>query len=197
MPEPRRKNLEPPPAAIFLDRDGVINRKRPEDDYVKAWEEFEFLPGALEAVRLLSRVAQRLIIVTNQRGIALGRMDEQSLHQIHSRMLAAIRQAGGRIDAVYYCPHHSDACECRKPGIGLYQQAKREFPEIAFANALVVGDSIRDLEAASRLGCQAVLLAEGERRAGLLEEARRRSLPVSQVASSLLEFSRQLLERLG
>ena len=92
---------------IFLDRDGTINRKRPEGDYVKTWEEFEFLPGALAGLRGMAENGARMICVTNQRGIARGRMTEAALEEIHRRMLEAVREAGGRIDAVYYCPHEA------------------------------------------------------------------------------------------
>lgn len=166
--------------AIFLDRDGVINRKRPEGDYVKSWEEFEFLPGALEGIRLLAGAARRLIIVTNQRGIARGRMSEEDLARIHARMLEAIRAAGGRIDAVYYCPHEEGACECRKPRPGLFLQAQRDFPEIDLARSLVVGDAPSDLEAARRVGARAALIGaagggfEAELAAGSLEELAQR-----------------------
>ena len=177
---------------IFLDRDGVINRKRPEDDYVKRWEEFEFLPGALEGIRRLSARAARLIIVTNQRGIARGRMTEQDLAEIHARMLDAIRAAGGHIDAIYHCPHEEGACQCRKPRTGLFEHASRDFPEIDFPGSLAVGDSLSDLEAAARLGCPAVLIAGETRREAILTEVRRRGLPEPRAAASLLEFSRLL-----
>jgi|SRR5579862_1550635 len=174
---------------IFLDRDGVINRKRPEGDYVKSWEEFEFLPGALEGLCLLSAGASRLIVVTNQRGIARGRMSERDLTDIHRKMLAAIRQAGGRIDAIYYCPHEG-ACECRKPRSGLFLRAKADFPEIEFTDSTLVGDAIADLEAAFRLGCRAVLVAGPDREKEILEQARQKGLPVNLSVLSLLEFSR-------
>lgn len=103
-------------SAIFLDRDGVINRKAPEGDYVKSWSEFEFLPGALEGLRMLGSLAERLIVVTNQRGVALGRMSERALHNIHEKMLAAVQEAGGRLDAVYYCPHEQGACQWPQAG---------------------------------------------------------------------------------
>jgi len=162
--------------AIFLDRDGVINRKRPEGDYVKSWEEFEFLPGALEGIRLLAGLARRLIIVTNQRGIARGRMSEADLARIHANMREAIGAAGGRIDAIYHCPHEEGSCECRKPRPGLFLQARRDFPEIDFARSLVVGDARSDIEAARRVGAPAALIGaadsglEADLAAGSLEE---------------------------
>ncbi len=146
------------PTTIFLDRDGVINRKRPEGDYVKCWEEFEFLPGVLEAIPKLNEIARHVIVVTNQRGVARGRMTEEALLEIHRKMLEAITAAGGRIDAVYYCPHEEGTCECRKPRIGLFLQAQRDFPDIDFRDAVLVGDSPSDLKAAEKLGCEGVLV---------------------------------------
>ncbi len=180
-------------SAIFLDRDGVINRKAPEGDYIKNWSEFEFLPGALEAIRILGGLAGRLIVVTNQRGVALGRMSEEDVRQIHERMLEAVRQAGGRIDAVYYCPHEEGACDCRKPAVGLFLRAKRDFPDIDFATSLVVGDSARDLEAAARLGCLAALIAAEGPAANAAEIRGACPGPSRPCATSLLKLSEALL----
>jgi D-glycero-D-manno-heptose 1,7-bisphosphate phosphatase len=177
---------------IFLDRDGVINRKCPENDYVKCWEEFEFLPGVLEAIRLLSARADRLVIVTNQRGIARGRMTEQDLADIHARMLAAIRAAGGRIDAIYYCPHEEGVCQCRKPRTGLFERARQDFPDIDYADALALGDSLSDLEPAARLGCTTVLVAAGPRRAKVLGQAFLHNLQIDYGADTLSDFAVRL-----
>ena len=147
-----------PPETVFLDRDGTLNVKAPEGDYVTSWEEFEFLPGALEAVRLLSDRGTRLIVVTNQRGIALGRMTEEDLADIHRRMLEALTAAGGRIAGVYHCPHEAGTCDCRKPEIGMFLDAQRDFPDIRFEDAAVIGDSESDMLAAQRIGAAAVLL---------------------------------------
>ena len=140
---------------IFLDRDGVINRKR-DDDYVKHWGEFEFLPGAKEALRMLTENNYRLIVVTNQRGIARGWMTETAVQEIHARMLAEIAPA--RIAAIYYCPHDKDQCDCRKPKTGLFLQAQRDFPDIEFARSWVIGDSASDLEAGAALGCHTIYI---------------------------------------
>jgi D-glycero-D-manno-heptose 1,7-bisphosphate phosphatase len=194
------RTIEAHRCAVFLDRDGVLNAaniRRGKPYPPASLKELHILPDANTALARLKRLGFLLLVVTNQPGIALGRMDEHSLQEIHGRMLAAIRQAGGGIDAVYYCPHHSDACACRKPGIELFREAKREFPDIDFANSLVVGDSLSDLETAYGLGCRAVLIADRERRAEILKQVRRRALPVSQVASSLLEFSSEPLVRFG
>ena len=182
------------PTTIFLDRDGVINEKVPEGDYVKSWSEFQFLPGALKAIRTLAAIVPRLIVVSNQRGIALGMMSEQDLSGIHENMLRKIQQAGGRIDAIYHCPHEKQSCDCRKPGTGLFVKARQEFPEIGFKRAVVVGDSLADLDAASRLSCMSVLLTTRTDWRDILKVARRRSSPDPKVVPSLLAFSRSLTE---
>ena len=120
------------PETFFLDRDGVINRQLP-DDYVKTWREFEFLPRAKEALRLLTEAGLRLVIVTNQRGIARGLMTEADLQDIHTRMLAELSDAGAQIAAIYCCPHDHGQCRCRKPQPGMLRQAQMDFPAIDFA----------------------------------------------------------------
>jgi len=145
---------------LFLDRDGVINR-RIEGDYVRNWKQFEFLPRALEAISSLSNLFGRIIIVTNQRGIARGLMTEGDLNDIHKRMLLLIRNMGGRIDGIYYCPHElKDNCDCRKPKIGMALRAKTDFPEIDFRKSVVVGDSVSDMEFAEKIGALSVLVAD-------------------------------------
>lgn len=145
---------------LFLDRDGVINR-RIEGDYVRNWKQFEFLPKALEAISRLSNLFGRIIIVTNQRGIARGFMTVGDLNDIHRRMLLLIRNTGGRIDGIYYCPHElKDNCDCRKPKIGMALCAKTDFPEIDFRKSVVVGDSVSDMEFAEKIGAISVLVAD-------------------------------------
>ncbi len=146
------------PETFFLDRDGVINRRLPAD-YVKSWREFEFLPGAPAALRRLTEAARRLVIVTNQRGIARGLMSEADLADIHTRMLAELSAAGAQITAIYYCPHDRTQCLCRKPQPGMLHQAQRDFPVIDFARAVLIGDSRSDLEAARRAGCRTFFIS--------------------------------------
>jgi D-glycero-D-manno-heptose 1,7-bisphosphate phosphatase len=140
---------------IFLDRDGVINRKR-DDDYVKHWGEFEFLPGVKEALTTLTAKNYRLIVVTNQRGVARGWMTEAAVQHVHEQMLAAITPA--RIAAIYYCPHDNDQCDCRKPKPGLLLQAQRDFPDIVFAASVLIGDSLSDMAAGAALGCRNIFI---------------------------------------
>ncbi|NPU88326.1 MAG: HAD family hydrolase [Fervidobacterium sp.] len=152
---------------LFLDRDGVINKKI-ENDYVRSWDQFEFLPGVLDALNKLSKVFGRIIIVTNQRGIGRGLMTEEELHRIHEKMLEVIRQHGGRIDRIYYCPHDHEKqeCDCRKPKPGLALQAKKDFPEIDFQRSVMIGDSESDMIFAKNLGMVAVCICQGNCKEG-------------------------------
>lgn len=146
--------------AVFLDRDGVINRKAPEGEYVTSWESFAFLPGALEALALLAGSPLRVVIATNQRGIALRRMTDHDLRDIHERMVAAVKEAGGRIDAVYYCPHEV-GCRCRKPEVGMFEQAAADLG-LRLAETAVIGDSASDMLAAQRIGAARVLIGSSD-----------------------------------
>ncbi len=145
--------------AIFLDRDGVINANRP--DHVKRWDEFVFLPRALDALRRIAVSDFVVLVTTNQAAIARGLTTDATVRDIHARMIAAIERAGGRIDAVYYCPHHPDAnCDCRKPRTGLYRQGAREW-NVDIARSYVVGDAMADVAAAREIGAQPILVLTG------------------------------------
>lgn len=144
---------------VFLDRDGVINRKAPEGEYVTSWSEFAFLPGALDGLRRLAGSPARIVVVTNQRGIARGHMTEADLEDIHGRMRAAVAEAGGRLDAIYHCPHEG-GCACRKPEVGMFTQAAADLGLDLGASAMV-GDSPSDMEAARRVGALRVLVGGG------------------------------------
>ncbi len=171
------------PRVLFLDRDGVINRKPPEGGYVKSWEEFKFLPGVRKALRLLKDRGFQIIVATNQRGVSLGELQEPDLLAIHSRMQAELEKAGARIDAVYYCPHDYDSCKCRKPEIGLFLQAKRDFPRLEFRQSFLAGDSITDMQAAARLGCRKILIAK--KNSPLIPRLAEENIKVDHIAPSL------------
>lgn len=146
---------------IFLDRDGVINRNPPNWGYVRTWEEFDFIPNALNAIRDLTENGYRIVVITNQAGIGRGLFSEDNLKDIHSRMVAKITDAGGKIDAIYYCPHHPEAgCECRKPKPGMLIRAAHEH-NIELPNAYLVGDSTTDIEAGQRVGATTFLVLTG------------------------------------
>ena len=142
---------------VFLDRDGVLNRNLPDGRFVTTWEQFELLPGVEEAVGRLNHSGRKVIVVTNQRGIALGLYSEAALHQRLREHLAA---HGAHLDAIYYCPHDDGQCSCRKPLPGLFEQAFHDFPGATAGNSIMVGDSLSDMEAASRLGMRRVFLAD-------------------------------------
>jgi histidinol-phosphate phosphatase family protein len=145
---------------VLLDRDGVLNTKPPKAYYVRTWEEFEWLAGAKEALRLLSSAGYRVIIVSNQAGIARGAMTEAALTHIHERMQAEAVQAGGQIEAVYCCVHDWDeGCECRKPKPGMLFQAQRDF-HLDLSRTLFIGDDERDAQAADAAGCPSVLVSD-------------------------------------
>jgi D-glycero-D-manno-heptose 1,7-bisphosphate phosphatase len=145
---------------VLLDRDGVLNRKPPQARYVRSWEEFEWLPGALEALRMLREAGYRVIVVSNQAGIGRGRMTTQDLESIHDRMKRDVLDAGGRIDAIYYCPHDwSAACACRKPKAGLLFQAQRDF-SLDLTRTPFIGDDERDRTAADVAVCPFIAVTE-------------------------------------
>jgi D-glycero-D-manno-heptose 1,7-bisphosphate phosphatase len=154
--------LENPLKTIFLDRDGVINRKMPEGEYVTGWHRFELLPGVAEAIAALNRRGLRVIVVTNQRGIALGLYTSSDVEAIHEQLNQTLANAGARVDGFYFCPHDKRECDCRKPGPGLFRRAKADFPEIEAATSAIVGDSLSDIEFGKNLGMQTIFL-EGDR----------------------------------
>lgn len=150
---------------IFLDRDGVINRKMPEGNYVKDWSEFSFLPGVLKAIRVLKENGFLIAVITNQRGVAVGVIAEKKLKDIHERMVNEIRRYGGDIDAIYFCPHDiSDGCICRKPEPGMILRAIKDFRdcnmEVDLERSYVVGDSEKDILSAKALGIKSIKIGE-------------------------------------
>lgn len=146
--------------AVILDRDGVLNVKPPRAQYVKSWREFQWLPGAKEALRNFAEAGYRIIVVSNQAGIGRGAMTEADLADIHQNMSNEACAAGGRIDAVYYCPHDWDAgCECRKPKPGMLYQAQKDHA-LDLTRLCFVGDDERDVQAAEAAGCSSLLVSE-------------------------------------
>lgn len=145
--------------AVFLDRDGVINQNRA--DYVRTWEQVEFLPGVFDALRRLAGSQFAVVVVTNQSAIGRGIMAAETLQGIHDGMAARIADEGGRVDAIYACPHRPDAgCDCRKPQPGMLLQAAAAL-DIDLANSFLVGDAVTDMEAALAAGCQPVMVRTG------------------------------------
>lgn len=148
---------------LFLDRDGVIN-KRLHGDYVKNVSEFEFLPGVLDALKTFSAIFGKIIVVTNQQGIGKGIYTGQQLQEVHAHMLHEVHAAGARMDAVFFAPNlASENSPLRKPGIGMALQAKAQFPEIDFSRSLMIGDSVSDLEFGRTAGMFTMFVYHDER----------------------------------
>lgn len=142
--------------AAFLDRDGVINRKLPEGQYVTRWEEMEFLPGVPEAIALLSQAGFCVLTVTNQRCVAKGLLTAVELEAIHKQMCLKLAAKGAVITEVYYCPHEEQPpCGCRKPAAGMLLRAAREH-DIDLARSWMIGDSDIDVAAGRTAGCRTV-----------------------------------------
>jgi histidinol-phosphate phosphatase family protein len=145
-----------PVPAVFLDRDGVINRRRP--DHVKSWAEFEFLPGALRALADLRAMNAPVVIITNQGAVGRGLISADQLRDIHIRMLRAIEAAGGHVSAIYACLHApADGCACRKPKPALVHQAAHDL-HLDLPRSVMIGDSPTDLEAGRAAGCRPILV---------------------------------------
>lgn len=153
-------------STAFIDRDGVLNRKPAEGRYVLKPEALELLPGAAGAVARLSRAGVRTVIVTNQQGVGKGLMTIEDLDRIHARLRAEVEAEGGRIDQLLVCPHLEGTCECRKPRVGLFVEARRRDGGIAFHESVVIGDSPCDMAAAEAIGAAAILVAATEGGAG-------------------------------
>ena len=146
--------------AVFVDRDGVINENR--DDYVKSLEEFKLLPGVVRSAARLTEAGLRIVIISNQQGIARGLISPEALRLIDERLLAELAGAGARVAGVYYCPHaKEDNCDCRKPRPGLLLKAAAELG-IDLARSVFVGDSSIDIQAGVAAGCRTVLVLTGK-----------------------------------
>lgn len=145
--------------AVFLDRDGVINENR--RDYVKSWDEFVFLPGALASLRRLAGTSFTIIVISNQSAVNRGLVSLSEVNDLNEHMVREVEERGGRIDGVYICPHRPDeGCDCRKPKPGLLHQAAEELG-IDLASSYLVGDALSDVEAALAAGCTPVLVLTG------------------------------------
>jgi D-glycero-D-manno-heptose 1,7-bisphosphate phosphatase len=144
--------------AVFLDRDGVINHKAPEGDYITSWDEIEFMPGAVKAVASLNRAGFQVFVVTNQRGVATAKIKMEDLLHIHERIQQELADFNAVISQIYFCPHDTVAkCSCRKPKPGMLLRAAREH-RLNLRASWMVGDSITDVKAGESAGCRNVLL---------------------------------------
>ncbi len=145
---------------VILDRDGVINHD--SDQFIKSPEEWKPIPGSLEAIARLSQAGYRVVVANNQSGVGRGLFDMAVLNAIHDKMCKAVAQAGGRIDAIFFCPHAADAnCGCRKPKSGMIEEIAARY-NMSLERVPAIGDSLRDLQATARLGAQPILVLTGK-----------------------------------
>lgn len=174
--------------AAFLDRDGVINRKAPEGQYVTRWEEVEFLPGVAAAIALLNKAGFRVIVVSNQRCVAKGLVTLGEVEALHQKICRELADQGAVIDAVYFCPHESSrACTCRKPAPGMLLTAAQDHP-IDLHASWMIGDSAADVAAGKSAGCRTVLISMLDNSAASAPDF---------VVQSLLDATQKILEREG
>jgi D-glycero-D-manno-heptose 1,7-bisphosphate phosphatase len=186
MPE---RNLK----LVIVDRDGTINQDR--DDFVKSPQEWEPLPGALEAIARLNHAGWHVVVASNQSGLGRGLFDMAHLNAMHDKMHKLLAAVGGRIDAIFFCPHvPEDDCACRKPRAGLFEQIGARFG-VSLKGVPAVGDTLRDLQAGASAGCQPHLVLTGKS-AGLSSEQALQGLPQgSRVHADLAAFADHLIER--
>jgi len=179
---------------VILDRDGTINEDR--DDYVKSPEEWEPIPGALEAIARLNHAGWHTVVATNQSGIGRGLFDMATLNTMHLKMHQLLAKQGGRIDAVFFCPHTpEDACDCRKPKPGLFKLIGERF-SLDLTQVPVVGDVLRDLQAGTAAGCLPHLVRTGKaaRMDAAQIEALCAQVPGTTVHADLAAFAEWLIE---
>jgi D-glycero-D-manno-heptose 1,7-bisphosphate phosphatase len=145
---------------IILDRDGVINQD--SDAYIKSPNEWHPIPGSLEAIAQMNHAHVKVVVVTNQSGVGRGLFSEQVLAEIHAKMRRALEKVGGHLDNIYICPHRPDEhCNCRKPKTGLLDKVKTMYPS-DFKEAIFIGDTLKDVQAAESAGCRAALVKTGK-----------------------------------
>ncbi len=174
--------------AIFLDRDGVINK---EVSYLSNPNEFILLEGTIEALNILKKKGFLLIIITNQAGIARGYFTEETLNDIHKKMVQILKKNGISIDDIFYCPHHpkfSGSCECRKPNPGMILKAKIRY-NINLENSYMIGDTLNDIKTGKNAGCKTILVLTGY---GLLEREKINDIKPDYIYKNLLEFAEKI-----
>jgi D-glycero-D-manno-heptose 1,7-bisphosphate phosphatase len=148
--------------AIFLDRDGVINKYPGDKKYVTSWKKFKFLPRARLAIAKLHQHNFKLFVISNQAGVGKGIYSKKTLNAITKKMLIQIRKLGGNLDGIYYCTHRKEEdCSCRKPKTGLLNAIKEKYP-LNFKNAYFIGDTIPDINTARAVGCKSILVLCGK-----------------------------------
>ncbi len=176
---------------VFLDRDGVINRD--SRDYIRNWDDFEFLPKSLEALNLLARQGFTVIVITNQSGVGRGLIDLSDLADIHRRLKQVVERVGGRILDFFYCPHHPDEhCTCRKPEPGLIRRACDRY-DIDLPTSIMIGDSAKDIECGRNAGCGATILVQTGNGAAAQKELAGKGIHPTAVAVDLYDATQMIL----
>ena len=170
---------------LFLDRDGVINHEK-HLDYIHTWNEFTFYEGVKEAIAVFAKTFNRIIVVTNQKGVGKGVTKLEDLNLIHKNMIAAIEEKGGRIDAVYFCPDLDSNSPNRKPNPGMGLQAAQDFADIDLDKAIMIGNTISDMQFGRNLGVQTIFLPTTRPEVDLNDER------IDAVYNSLLDFAIEL-----
>ncbi|MFN8246101.1 MAG: HAD-IIIA family hydrolase [Ferruginibacter sp.] len=171
--------------SLFLDRDGVINHEK-HKDYIHTWDEFRFYDGVPEAIAKFSKIFKRIVVVTNQKGVGKGLTKLDDLHTIHANMEQAIMKAGGKLDAVFYCADLEEESPYRKPNPGMGLQAIQQFPDIDVKKAIMVGNTISDMEFGRNLGVYTVFLPTTR------PEVDHHDLRIDAVYNSLIDFAHAL-----
>ncbi|NDC60668.1 MAG: D-glycero-beta-D-manno-heptose 1,7-bisphosphate 7-phosphatase [Betaproteobacteria bacterium] len=180
------------PKLVILDRDGTINQD--SDDYVKTVDEWLPLPGAIDAMARLHHAGWHVVIATNQSGLGRGLFDVATLNQMHDKMNKLLALAGGRVDAIFYCPHTpDDHCQCRKPLPGLLEQIAERFG-VHLSEVHVVGDSLRDAQAGAAVGCQTHLVRTGKSQALTSNQLPKGFPPDTRVHADLADFVEWLID---
>lgn len=170
---------------LFLDRDGVINHEK-LNDYIHTWEEFRFAEGAKEAIAIFAKTFKYIIVITNQRGIGKGVTLARDVERIHKNMASEIEQAGGRIDAVYFCADIDNTSPNRKPNPGMGLQAVKDFPDIDLTKAIMIGNTGSDMQFGRNLGVKTIFLPTTRPADGLNKAS------VDIVCNSLIDFADHL-----
>ena len=151
-------------STVFLDRDGVINEKAPEGEYVRSVKELRLLPRVTEAIARLNGAGIRTVVVSNQRGVAKGLYNAADVEAIHRAIQEELGKHGARLDAFIFCPHDKGECQCRKPLPGMFEQAVKAFPAIRPDECVMIGDSLVDIEFGRRLGMPTILIEDAPSR---------------------------------
>ena len=182
------------PRAVFIDRDGVINRKAREGEYVTSWDDFYILPGVAEAVTLLKRAGYAVIVVTNQRCVAKGLLAVAELENMHKRMRESLSHLGAIVDGVYYCPHdYESSCSCRKPAPGMLYEAAREHG-LDLRSSWMVGDSEIDIQAGKNAGCKTARVLSTDEKNPAVSKDTENTSRAEITASSFLDSVHQILK---